>query len=104
MKKKTGKRRIKLIHVLLSCLFIYVGIIYYNQNQLLKELEAKKDENLNEIKNLELEIEDLNLQIENGGSLEFVERIARDDLGMVKPREIIYIDKNKTKKSVFKSD
>lgn len=104
MKKKTGKRRIRLIHVFLSCLFIYVGIIYYNQNQMLKELEAKKDQKLNEIKSLELEIEDLNLQIENGASLEFVERIARDDLGMVKPREIIYIDKNKAKKSAFKSD
>ena len=71
---------------------------------MLKELEAKKDQKLNEIKSLEFEIEDLNLQIENGASLEFVERIARDDLGMVKPREIIYIDKNKAKKSAFKSD
>ena len=39
-------------------------------------------------------IEDINSQIEKSGSLEFVERVARDELGMVKPREIIYIDKS----------
>lgn len=102
--KKKKRKKIKLIHVFLSLLFIYVAIIYYNQNMMLKELEVKKEQNLVEINKLKDEIQDLNTQIESSDSLEFIERIARDDLGMVKPREIIYIDKNKKKSSAFKSD
>lgn len=104
MKKKTRKRKIKFIHVFLSFLFIYVSLIYYNQNKMLDELQAKKAENQEAIHILANEIEDLEYQIENSDSLEFIERIARDDLGMVKPRELIYIDKNKKKGSLFKDD
>jgi cell division protein DivIC len=104
MGKKKRKKKVKLIHIFLSFLFLYIAIIYYNQNSMLKELEAKKEQNIVEIDKLKDEIEDLNSQIENSNSLEFIERIARDDLGMVKPREIIYIDKNKKKGSIFKSD
>ena len=53
---------------------------------------------------LSREIKELNIQIENSDSLEFIEKIAREDLEMVKPREIIYIDKEKKDKSVFKDD
>lgn len=104
MKKKKRKKKIKLIHIVLLFLFIYVGIIYYNQHKLLNELEAKRVERLSEVEKLKSEIEGLHYQIENSDSLEFVERIAREDLGMVKPREIIYIDKNKKNKSIFKND
>ena len=54
-----------------------------------------------EVEGLEKEIEDLENDLENSDSLEFVEKIARDELGMVKPREIIYIDKGKIKNTVF---
>lgn len=102
--KKKRKKKIKLIHIVLLFLFIYVSLIYYNQYKLLDELEAKREEKLSEVENLKSEIEELHYQIENSDSLEFVERIAREDLGMVKPREIIYIDKNKKNKSIFKND
>lgn len=102
MRKKKPKRKIKLIHIFLSFIFIYVAVIYYNQSKMLKELEAKKVDNIVQIDKLKDEIKDLNSQIENSNSLEFIERIAREDLGMVKPREIIYIDKDKKKSSIFK--
>jgi cell division protein FtsB len=63
----------------------------------MEDLEAKKEYNLEEIQALEKEIGNLNEEIENSDTLQFVEKVARDDLGMVKPREIIYIDKNKKK-------
>ncbi len=106
-KKKTKKRlrkKIKLIHILLPSLFIYVAIIYYNQNKMLEELQFKKEQNISEVNQLNDEIEDLTDQIENSNSLEFIERIAREDLGMVKPREIIYIDKNKKNGSIFERE
>ena len=71
------------------------------------DLENKKHKTETEIKELERDIRDLTIEIENSDSLKFVEKVARDDLGMVKPREIIYIDKNKIKNpfiNIFKKD
>lgn len=97
MTKKRKRRRIKLGHIVGCFLFIYIGLILWNQRKLMKNLQSKRHEVLGEVQTLEKEIEDLNKEIENSDSLQFVEKVARDELGMVKPREIIYIDKNKNK-------
>lgn len=103
-KKRKKKNRFKIRHALLIFLFIYVALIYYKQNKMLNELQAKEEQKRLEIHQLNSEIKELNIQIENSDSLEFIEKIAREDLEMVKPREIIYIDKEKKDKSVFKDD
>lgn len=105
--KKRKKRRLKLRRLLLIGLVIYLSAILINQNTLMNGLENKKHNTEMEIKELERDIRDLTIEIENSDSLEFVEKVARDDLGMVKPREIIYIDKNKIKNpfvNIFKRD
>ena len=56
-------------------------------------------ENEKEIAILKKDINMLNKEIKNSSSPEFVEKVAREDFGMVKPREIIYIDKDKDKHS-----
>lgn len=104
MAKKKPRKKLKLIHVFLSFLFIYVAVVFFNQSKMLNELEAKKQQNISEVDKLKVEIEDLTHQVDNSNTLEFIERIAREDLGMVKPREIIYIDKNKKKSSAFKDE
>lgn len=105
--KKKKRRRLKLGRLLLIGLVIYLSAILINQNTLMNGLENKKHNTEIEIKELERDIRDLTIEIENSDSLEFVEKVARDDLGMVKPREIIYIDKNKIKNpfaNIFKKD
>lgn len=67
----------------------------------MKELQGKKISLQNDISILEDEIEALNDEIENSDSLTFIEKVARDELGLVKPREIIVIDKSKIKNSFF---
>ncbi|WP_036729961.1 MULTISPECIES: septum formation initiator family protein [Peptoniphilus] len=52
-----------------------------------------------EIEQLKKDIENLKAEIGNSDSTEFIEKVAREDLGMVKPREIIYIDKEKVSKN-----
>lgn len=64
-------------------------------------LEARKQIILAEIDELENDIDELNEEIQSSDTLQFVEKVARDNLGMVKPREIIYIDKNKKKNPFF---
>lgn len=105
--KKKNKRRFRFRRLLLIGLVIYLSAIFVHQSTLISNLEDKRQKTETEIKGLETEIRELNKEIENSDSLEFVEKVARNDLGMVKPREIIYIDKNKVKNpfmSIFKKD
>lgn len=100
-KKKKTKAKFRLIHFIILFLIVYVAIVFNHQRKLLNNLDSKKEINEAKIEELEKEIEDLNEEIENSETLEFVEKVARDELGMVKPREIIYIDVNKPKDPIF---
>ncbi|WP_229768511.1 FtsB family cell division protein [Tissierella pigra] len=97
MQKKKNKKRLSLLNLIIGFLLIYVGLTLWNQRSLMKNLEAKRKEVQKEVQTLEKEINVLSKEIEDSDSLQFVEKVARDELGMVKPREIIYIDKNKNK-------
>ena len=100
-KKKKTKAKFRLIHFIILFLIVYVAIVFNHQRKLLNNLDSKKEINEAKIEELEKDIEDLNEEIENSETLEFVEKVARDELGMVKPREIIYIDVNKPKDPIF---
>lgn len=95
------KKKIKLRHFIILFFVIYISMIVVNQNKLKKDLRAKEKEVKEDIIILQEDIEELNNQIEKRGSIEFLENVAREELGMVKPNEIIYIDKGKFKNSVF---
>jgi len=100
MRKKGKPKRLRLIHVFVLGVLIYVAVVFKHQNSLMKDLNVKKETNQEEIGKLEKEIEDLEGDIKKSGTLEFVEEAAREN-GMVKPREIIYIDVDKPKDSIF---
>jgi len=70
----------------------------------MKELEIEKNNTEEEIEKLKSEISEINIEIQNKDSLEFVEKIAREEFRMLKPREIIYIDKNKNKNPFLRKD
>ncbi|MBS6610238.1 MULTISPECIES: septum formation initiator family protein [Peptoniphilus] len=77
----------------------------YGSVKIGKSISLKKQkleiisENNREISNLKLEIDNLNSELENSSSTDFIEKVAREELGMVKPREVVYVDKNKDKTS-----
>lgn len=102
MIKKKPKKRLKFIHLVIGFVFIYFTAIFWNQKALMKDLETKKNEVQTEVDNIKNDIKELEEEMKDSESLEFVEKVAREELGMVKPREIIYIDKNKKKDSFFK--
>lgn len=98
---RNRRKKFGLAHLLIVFLLIYVTLTHWNQKKLMANLETKKHEKATEIMNIQNEIEKLENEIEISDSLKFIEKVARDDLGMIKPREIIYIDKNKKKNSFF---
>ena len=79
---------------------IKIGKSISLRNQKLEIISA----NNQEISNLKLEIDNLNSELENSSSTDFIEKVAREDLGMVKPREVIYVDKNKDKDKINDSE
>lgn len=101
MRKKRKKKKISKLHIIFIGLLIYVAVIMINQNSMMRDLENKKALLTKDIHILEEDIEELNDELENSDSLEFVEKVAREELGMVKPREIIVIDKEKSSNSFF---
>lgn len=106
--KRTKKRKgIRISHVLLIILLVYVGFVMNHQRKLMNNLQERRASVETQISSLEREIQMLNEEIGRSGTLEFIEKVARDDLGMVKPREIIYIDKSlegKNTLDIFKDD
>lgn len=76
---------------------LYVFWIFINQQIELKKL-YKQEEVLNQ-KILELRKEEVSLKKKKNSADDpkFIENVAREELKMVKPNEIIYIDINKSK-------
>lgn len=100
-KIKTKKKKLKFRHIIILFISIYILLVVVNQNKLKKDLNLKEEEVQEDIAGLQDEIEDLNMQVKNKESIEFLENTAREELGMLKPNEIIYIDKNRFRNSIF---
>lgn len=93
--KEKSFRSVVLYGVFMSILlivFAFVGVNQYNkylsnENQI-KDIKAR-------IAQAKLQGEELKAQSEYKESDEYLERLARERLGMVKPNEIIYYEQNK---------
>lgn len=95
MRKKRRKKRFRLRHLIMILIIFWLGKTLISQSIAMNELNNRKKQYEEEITVLEEEIQQLRTEIENKDSLDFIEKVARDKLKLVKPREIIYIDKNK---------
>lgn len=73
---------------------IYLGSTFVEQHFMLKNLNGEIEKKEQEIQALQSEIKTLNDDLSQVNTVEFIEKLAREKLGMVKPREIIYKDKD----------
>lgn len=92
--KKTANG-LKLIFPLMILCLCFISFKIYSQNKEIAQLKEKislKNQVYNEIFQ---SISDLEEEINSSDTLSFVEKIARDEYKMVKPKEIIFIDKDK---------
>ena len=93
------KRKLNIINLLFSVFVLYFAYNAFTQYQMLNDLNKEIDKkNLEKAEVME-EVNELQADVEKMSNedklLELVEKIARDQYKMVKPNEIIYIDKNK---------
>jgi len=89
------KKRIGIILILV--LGVWLGKTFTSQAMMRRDLAEERKLEEKKIASLERDIRNLEKEIESKDSLGFVEKVAREDFKMVKPREIIYIDKNRNK-------
>ncbi|ERT56690.1 cell division protein FtsB [Peptoniphilus koenoeneniae] len=90
------KRKFPPLLMLILVLVILYGT-YSVSNSLItrNRIKQQMSENDKKIKTLKDDISKIKEEIENSDSLEFIEKVAREEYGMVKPREVIYVDKEK---------
>ena len=91
--KKDGKNKI-----IILCLFIFVIYFIYTffeQQTQINKYNSQIEVYNNEIKSKKEQIEYYKNQIDSTDSDEYIEQVARDSLGYVKPYEKVFVDTNK---------
>lgn len=93
MAKSKGKKRRKfLLLFFIAFIISYFGYTLFQQQREIIALEKQKSAFQEEIQRAENELERLNEIIELGESDEYIEKMAREQLNMVKQDEIIIKD------------
>jgi len=103
---KKKKRKFNIINFLFAVFVLYFAYTAFTQYQMLNDLNGAIDVKKLEKAEVEKKAQELQKDVEKMNDeealLELVEKIARDQYKMVKPNEIIYIDKNKNDNKLIK--
>ncbi|MFA5524702.1 MAG: septum formation initiator family protein [Tissierellales bacterium] len=97
MVKRKKRKKIRLVHLIILALALYLGITYLNQQKMINALKSERLQKQQEKQELDNEIEDIEEKLKYTDSLEYIEKMAREELKMVKPDEIIIIDRDRNK-------
>lgn len=81
----------KLTVVLAILLTVCVGLTYINGRMKCADLERETERLLEECRVWELRLDELQREIDTANTHDYVERTAREKLGLVKPGETLYL-------------
>ncbi len=96
MRSRNSKRRLNWFLVLLLCICGYFAYVFFVQQTNLNTLKADTEAAKVRLANAQKENEKLLKEKENLNNLEYIEKIAREELGMTREGEMPYIyQKNK---------
>lgn len=96
MRKPKRRNYSKLIiKITLILSVFYVLFTFYDQYREMKYLKTREETLLEDIDRIEKDIQSLKDQIENSNTDEHIEKIAREQLRMVKKDELLFIDLGK---------
>lgn len=87
---------------------LIVAFNFYQNMTKLNQIESKIDKIETEIAKAEAKNKELEQQIENSNSYEYIEEVARKKLGLIKPGEQVFIpveeDEDQDQEEEFNSD
>ena len=93
MAKPVRKRKFSYILTLASVVLVsFLIVSFANLRSEVKEQQAVLDDLVKQCELQESENAELEQMLEKGSEKEYIERIARDELGYVMPGERVYID------------
>ncbi len=97
------KRRRSMLRVKCLCvglMILCVGLVHstVQMAQLRQDKARQHAQNTEKLEELDRQIQVLESEKKKSDDATYIEEVARRDLGMVKPREIVFIDKNKETK------
>ncbi|MFZ5966663.1 MAG: FtsB family cell division protein [Bacillota bacterium] len=92
---KRRKRKNRLVYILLFLIGFYALFTVVDQQIRLYKLSKQEEAYKNKIAELKQTVAQLEDELNQGDSPEYIEKIAREQLKMVKPNEMIYIDTGK---------
>lgn len=91
---KAAKINIK--RLLMTAFVIYTAVTLINQQVAIGKLTTIQNEKLQKIESVKLENQKLVEMIKNASTDENIEKMAREQLGLVKPGEKVYINQSES--------
>ncbi len=88
------KRRLRLKNILMIAFIIYAAITIINQQFSISALKETEQAAVSKIEAVKKDNDKLMEMINNATSIEYIEKMAREQLGLVKPGEKVYIDQS----------
>ncbi|KNY27312.1 FtsB family cell division protein [Pseudobacteroides cellulosolvens] len=92
MKKK---KKSKFWFIVIALILLYSGYISYSLKGLLDSKKEQHNDLQNKISLQKKQKAELEKQMKNINSDEYIEKVAREKLGMVKKNERVYVDVNR---------
>ena len=88
------KRKLRLKNIFMVVFIIYAAIIIINQQFSISVLKEAEQAAVSKIESVKKDNDKLVEMINNATSIEYIEKMAREQLGLVKSGEKVYIDQS----------
>lgn len=95
MQRRIDMKRREL--VIIICILVFFGAIFIKQQIIINRLNREYKQFDDQLSKIKMQNEQLNEQFNIMKREDYIEKLARDKLGLVKPGEILFIDRNKKK-------
>ncbi|WP_168190121.1 FtsB family cell division protein [Caloramator sp. E03] len=83
--------------VIIICILVFFGAIFIKQQIIINRLNREYKQFDDQLSKIKMQNEQLSEQFNIMKREDYIEKLARDKLGLVKPGEILFIDRNKKK-------
>lgn len=98
------KRKLKFKNIFLFVFMFYAVITLINQQFAITELKAAEQASVSKIESVKKDNDKLVEMINNAASVEYIEKMAREQLGLVKSGERVYIDQSSADNNIQNRD
>lgn len=97
--KPKKRKRIKKGHIIFSIIIVYLLVFFTYETFQIISLKKQEQQQSYKLEQLKETKENYQQQLDQVNSPEYIEKIARENLRMIKPGEILYVDSDDEEKA-----